>query len=245
VAGGEEEKWRDRFLVLWLAVPFVFFSLSQSKRPQYILPLMPAIALLAARRWEKQRAAAIALAVIGVLMLAAIPFVHIPFGGGTAIIIGAAALICGVIAIFTRGAPALIVLSIPMLLIPIVTGGVMRSIAGRRSEKAFVSDLRPFVGNGDVVGIQAFTGTMAFYLQRPIILVSRNGEELTSNYIIRHYSDFGGRLKPPEWLQDELKKRGTLFIVRNNDAMNRAQVEAHGGRLVAESPHFVAYTMPP
>jgi 4-amino-4-deoxy-L-arabinose transferase-like glycosyltransferase len=245
VAGGEEEKWRDRFLLLWIAVPFVFFSLSQSKRPQYILPLLPAIALLAARRWEKQRASAIAIAVIGALMLAALPFVNIPFGGGTAIIIGAAALICGAIAIFTRGAVALIALSIPMLLIPIVTGGVMRSIAGRRSEKAFVSDLRPFIGSGDVVGIQAFTGTMEFYLQRPIILVSRTGEELTSNYIIRHYSDFAGCLKPPEWLQDELKKRGTLFIVRNNDAVNRAQVEAHGGRLVAESPHFVAYTMPP
>ena len=233
------------YLMLWIAVPFIFFSLSQSKRPQYILPLMPAIALLAAKRWDRQRAAAIALAIIGALMLAALPFVNIPFGGGTAIIIGAAALICGAIAIFTRGAFALIALSIPMLLIPIVTGGVMRSIAGRRSEKAFVSDLRPFLGSGDVVGIQAFTGTMEFYLQRPIILVSRTGEELTSNYIIRHYSDFAGRLKPPEWLQDELKKRGTLFIVRNNDAVNRGQVEAHGGRLVAESPHFVAYTMPP
>jgi 4-amino-4-deoxy-L-arabinose transferase-like glycosyltransferase len=244
-ASGDQDRWLERYLLLWIAVPFVFFSLSQSKRPQYILPLMPAIALLAARRWDRQRAAAIALAVIGALMLAAIPFVNIPFGGGTAIIIGAAALICGAIAIFSRGALALIALSIPMLLIPIVTGGVMRSIAGRRSEKAFVSDLRPFVGSGDIVGIQAFTGTMAFYLQRPIILVSRTGEELTSNYIIRHYSDFASRLKPPEWLQDELKKRGTLFIVRNNDAVNRAQVEAHGGRLVAESPHFVAYTMPP
>ena len=244
VAGGEDEKWRDRFLLLWLAVPFVFFSLSQSKRPQYILPLMPAIALLAARRWDRQRSAAIALAVIGALMLAAIPFVQIPFGAGTAILIGAAALVCGAIAIFTRGMLALIALSIPMLLIPIVTGGVMRSIAGRRSEKAFASDLKPYLANADVVGIEAFTGSMAFYLQRPIILVSRTGEELTSNYILRHFSDFGERLKPPEWLQQELAKPGTLFVVRNNDAANRALVEAHGGQRVAESPHFVAYTMP-
>ena len=42
---------RDRleFLVgVLFAAPFIFFSLSQSKRPQYILPLMPAIALLVA-----------------------------------------------------------------------------------------------------------------------------------------------------------------------------------------------------
>ena len=131
-----------------------------------------------------------------------------------------------------------------MLLIPIVTGGVMRSIAGRRSEKALASDLRPFLANADVVGIEAFTGSMAFYLQRPIILVSRTGEELTSNYIVRHYGDFAGRLKPPEWLRDQFKKPGTLFVVRVNDSANRSLVEVNGGKLVAESPHFVAYTMP-
>src|SRR5207247_9206351 len=45
-------RYRDRndaFLLLWILVPLLFFSLSQSKRPQYILPLMPAIAWLAAR----------------------------------------------------------------------------------------------------------------------------------------------------------------------------------------------------
>ncbi|MGA7617201.1 MAG: glycosyltransferase family 39 protein, partial [Thermoanaerobaculia bacterium] len=34
--------------VLWIAVPFIFFSLSHSKRPQYILPLVAPIALLTA-----------------------------------------------------------------------------------------------------------------------------------------------------------------------------------------------------
>jgi 4-amino-4-deoxy-L-arabinose transferase len=252
----KKDDWLDRYLMLWLAVPFVFFSISQSKRPQYIVPLMPAIALLAARRWEKQRVAAIVMAIFGALILIAIPFVKIPYGITTAVILGVAALVCGVIAWVCgpasaghgrlKPAPtlALIALSIPMLLIPVTTGSVMRSIAARRSEKALVSDLRPFVGNGDVVGIQAFTGSMAFYLQRPIILVSPTGEEFTSNYIIRHYSDFSSRLKPAAWLQEELKKPGTVFIVRNNDAANRSLVEAHGGHLVAQDVHFVAYTMP-
>ncbi len=39
------------YLVLWIAVPFVMFSLSHSKRAQYILPLLPAVALLAAKVW--------------------------------------------------------------------------------------------------------------------------------------------------------------------------------------------------
>ena len=235
------------FLLLWIAIPFVFFSLSQSKRPQYILPLMPAIALLAAKRWEKPRAAAIAMAIVGALLLAAIPFVHIPFGAGTAIILGASALLFGLIAIFTRGAIALIALSIPMLLIPLMTAGVMRSISGRRSEKALVADIRSILQpETQIVGIEAFTGSMQFYLQRPIVIVTPDAEELTSNYITRHYSDFVGKsvLQPKSWLDEAFKRPATIFIVRVNDRGNRSLVEAHGRRIVAEDAHFVAYTMP-
>jgi len=39
----------NRFLVLWVIVPFVFFSLSHSKLPHYILPIFPALALLTGR----------------------------------------------------------------------------------------------------------------------------------------------------------------------------------------------------
>jgi 4-amino-4-deoxy-L-arabinose transferase-like glycosyltransferase len=43
--------WRRRddknvFLVLWLVLPFLFFSFSSSKLPQYLLPIYPAMALL-------------------------------------------------------------------------------------------------------------------------------------------------------------------------------------------------------
>jgi len=234
-------------LLLWIAIPFVFFSLSQSKRPQYILPLMPAIALLAAKRWEKPRAAAIAMAIVGALLLAAIPFAHIPFGAGTAIILGASALLFGLIAVFTRGAIALIALSIPMLLIPLMTAGVMRSISGRRSEKALVADIRSILQpETQIVGIEAFTGSMQFYLQRPIVIVTPDAEELTSNYITRHYSDFVGKsvLQPKSWLDEAFKRPATIFIVRVNDRGNRSLVEAHGRRIVAEDAHFVAYTMP-
>jgi 4-amino-4-deoxy-L-arabinose transferase-like glycosyltransferase len=39
------------YLLLWIALPLALFSLSHSKRPQYILPLLPAVALLAAKVW--------------------------------------------------------------------------------------------------------------------------------------------------------------------------------------------------
>jgi len=39
------------YLALWIALPLVLFSLSHSKRPQYILPLIPAVAIMAAKVW--------------------------------------------------------------------------------------------------------------------------------------------------------------------------------------------------
>jgi 4-amino-4-deoxy-L-arabinose transferase-like glycosyltransferase len=39
------------YLALWIGLPLVLFSLSHSKRPQYILPLLPAVALMAAKVW--------------------------------------------------------------------------------------------------------------------------------------------------------------------------------------------------
>ena len=83
---------------------------------------------------------------------------------------------------------------------------------------------------------------MMFYLQRPIVVVSPTGEELTSNYIIRHYSDFSARVKPQ--LPLAFLRPGVVFIVRKNDAANGSLLESHGGRRVAEGAHFAAYTIP-
>jgi 4-amino-4-deoxy-L-arabinose transferase-like glycosyltransferase len=39
---------RNLYLILWIVVPFVFFTLSNSKLPHYILPIFPALAILTA-----------------------------------------------------------------------------------------------------------------------------------------------------------------------------------------------------
>lgn len=49
-----ETGWRERLLVLWILVPVVFFQLWPTKGFQYLLPIAPPLALLAARtltRW--------------------------------------------------------------------------------------------------------------------------------------------------------------------------------------------------
>lgn len=58
--GDDEGAALRRYLTLWMATVFVFFTLAGSKLPHYILPMLPAAALLAAdrlaRRWGAEAA---------------------------------------------------------------------------------------------------------------------------------------------------------------------------------------------
>ena len=59
------------YLLLWLVVPLIFFSLSRGKQEQYMLPLVPAVALLVASRWTgRPRGVRVAAVIWGVLGLA-------------------------------------------------------------------------------------------------------------------------------------------------------------------------------
>lgn len=238
------------FLILWLAIPFVFFSLSQSKRPQYILPLMPAVALLAARAWcdspRGRKWAGGVMAAFGALLLAAPWFVRLrpeygPAAKTSALILGALALGGGLLAFVRRPYVALAAITLPVIAMPVAVDPVVDAIATRRSTADFVRQL-PLGPETEIVGIGAYTGSMSFYLRRPVVVVTPDGEEFTSNYIIRHYSRFAGSatLKPPSWLPSALGG-DKLFIVRPNDRANRALLEQRGMRVVAASARYVAY----
>ena len=241
---------RDRFLLLWIAVPFIFFSLSQSKRPQYILPLMPAVALLVASRWNERmtKAAAVALAALGGVLLIGIPRVHLRpeyamQATQAAYLLAPIAIASGVVAFFLRKREAgIAALTVPLLLIPIVTNPLMQALALRRSEQALATAIGPHIGpSTPIIGLEAFSGSLAFYLQRPIIVVSPDGEEFTSNYIIRHYAQFADRSVLRR--SYSAAPRGSVVIVRANDTSTRRRVEADGGAPIAESGHYAAYTI--
>ena len=240
----------DLFLWLWVLVPFLFFSLSQSKRPQYILPLMPAIALLTARVWcdsaRGRRIAAAVIIVFGIALVVAPSFVHLraeygPAARSSALLLGALAILGGAIALVPWRYVALAGITIPVVAMPIVVNPVVNAIATRRSAADFVRQLR--LGNDtEVVGVEAYTGSMSFYLRRPIVVVTPDGEEFTSNYIIRHYDRFAGTptLEPPSWLASAIGG-DRVFIVRPEDRAHRAMLEQRGLRVVAASARYVAY----
>ena len=73
------------FLCIWAVLPVIFFSLSESKLPGYVLPVVPALALLAAREWDRDLAGGAAagkslriqwLAMQGLTLLTAAAIVH-------------------------------------------------------------------------------------------------------------------------------------------------------------------------
>ena len=75
-----EGRQADALLASWIALPLVFFSFSGSKLPAYVLPMFPALAVLAscwpseARRGHWLRIGGVVFAVLLALLAAATPF---------------------------------------------------------------------------------------------------------------------------------------------------------------------------
>ena len=113
----DSERALDVFLVIWVAVPVAFFSLSQSKLPGYIVPALPAGTLLLAeyvRRRVANRQSPSSLLIVLHAMTAAAPLVpalmiqylvlqhRLPWGKGAAISFTFAAVLAIGIALTLR-----------------------------------------------------------------------------------------------------------------------------------------------
>jgi 4-amino-4-deoxy-L-arabinose transferase-like glycosyltransferase len=240
---------RMLFLALWILVPFLFFSISQSKRPQYILPVMPAIALVIATFWNPRaaRIAAALFAIVGVVLVAA-PFVHVKkmsaeVAAGvqtSALPMGIVTLIgaLGAIVFAKRRDIAIAALSLPIIAVPLTANPLLQSIGARRSAKAFVEQLKPYADR-QVVGIDDYTGSLQFYLGKPIVVITPDAEEFTSNYITRHYDAFANDRGSPI-RRDTVYDSSRVYIVRNNDILHMTQLKSNGFAEVARDAHHVA-----
>lgn len=251
------------FLLLWVALPLLFFSLSQSKRPQYVLPLVPAVALLVGHMWRQggllcgARAAAVALAIAGGGIAAAPRLVPhwLALGPRVQAAVGAAAFplavittAAGLLLWFQRGRrdAALLALSLPFAVMPIAGGRLMREIGRERSAAELAAAVAPALpSGGEVVGIGAFPPSLPFYLRRPIVLTTAGAAELTSNYLARDVARWreikGSPLRPPDWWLDALSTCGSqVFVARAGDRRVRTVLAARLPLLI-EAPRYAAY----
>jgi 4-amino-4-deoxy-L-arabinose transferase-like glycosyltransferase len=271
LAGGPPDP-RRILLWLWLLVPLVMFSASRSKLPQYILPLMPAVALLVASRWASREHAptrAVAVAVAGWGLLAAgfgaaaagrfadhgLPPRLADAAPGPAAAMVAVCLVavaCALVALRANRGPALVAaLSAPLLAVPVVLQPVISALAEHRSERALATTVASrFPESTAVVGLETWRPSLSFYLARPIPILSADGNELRSNFILRtaeRWRDPQGILRPLPASPAELGRcvEPTVVLVYGSRRDLQEQLETAGLELVATGSRLVAYACNP
>ncbi|MDH5196161.1 MAG: glycosyltransferase family 39 protein, partial [Gemmatimonadota bacterium] len=192
--------------VLWILVPLLLFSVSRSKRPQYMLPLIPPVGLLIALWWSRShdrlggiQLAGTALLVFGGALLALAPAIpgwldtRAGVGaaiGPTAVKLGIVTLVSGAVAfgLAARGRWALPALVFPVAAIPFVSMPLMDRIGEDRSSRAAATAVRPFLtAETEVIAVATYPLSLSFYLERTLTLATADGRELTSNYITRRH----------------------------------------------------------
>jgi len=272
LAGLARVGWRDGdrkidpyvvLLLCWIAVPLVFFALSQSKRPQYVLPLVPAIALLVAHLWRDDERPAGARWAAGVLIatglvIAAAPRVLpglLALSSGvrdalptTAAALGSVTVVCGALAwVLRRRHALLLALAVPVATIPVAGGPLMRQIGRERSAAELAAAIgRVLPPEADVVAVRAFPLSLPFYLRQPVLLATATGAELTSNYLVRDLERWravpGSPLRPAAWWHEAALRCGhtKVFVVRADDAETRAVLAAQVPLLI-ETARYAVY----
>jgi len=254
------------YLALWVIVPLLFFSLSHSKRPQYILPLVPAVALFTAWAWsrQKERAGAVRAGAIGWLLFGSVLNIAAAtlmprFGGdaelaagarSAALALGAAMMVAGALAWLAaarRSDLALVALSLPMVVLPLVTAPLAVTVAGSRSAKALAGALRPHVGpDTRIVGIETFSPSLTFYLGRPMHVSASSGQPLGSNYLLRSYATLAKSgsttLHEPGWWYERLMScsQPLIFVLDTRYRGERGTLEAAGLGVLYEDRKLTA-----
>ena len=251
-----------RFFLSWLVVPFVFFSLSTSKRPQYILPLIPAIGFLCAVAWRQResvrevRLVGIGLGLIGLFLMG----MHDHIAGwvsasehvasripSTAVMLGA---VCTVAAALVIGgvrhrSVAILGLALPIAAISIVGAGLMSAIGTDRSTRDLAQAIDALAGpDAQVITIESFPTSLSFYLRRPVIIATDNGSELTSNYLLRHFDAWkdAPTVRPADWWREALLecRRPRAFVTSVRNEATRRELAA-ALPTIAVTRKYVAY----
>ena len=214
--------WRDtrdrslpqprRLLLLWVVIIFVFFSLSSSKLPSYIMPILPALALLLAHalRTIGLRALmwnALALAVVGMLIMIYAPYVthqastFVPatlFARYSPWLVaaGAASLVLCSLGAWAsyRGLrlTAMTAIAAGLLATTLIAGVGHGTLAPSYSAYGLAQQIMPRLQPGvPFYSVRTYDQTLDFYIKRTVTLVEFSDE-----------MSFGLRQEPHLWLPD-------------------------------------------
>jgi 4-amino-4-deoxy-L-arabinose transferase-like glycosyltransferase len=262
-----EKDPRILFLLLWVVLPFLFFSLSRSKLPHYMLPLVPAVALLAAVFTTGEReskppgrtASFLLLCLVGIAALATGQFMRpgsrvdpatIAAARTFLLLFGATAGVTGALGLLLkpRGRALVALLSLPMIVAGLASGPLLAAVGADRSAKRLASAIQASAqGRPRVVGVVAFPTSLPFYLRAPIETSSSAGGELTSNYVRAKYPELlaeqGSTLHDADWWVTLLEqcRDPVYFVVRGTDDAAAGRLRAAGVPLLVQDRRYSVY----
>jgi 4-amino-4-deoxy-L-arabinose transferase-like glycosyltransferase len=190
----------ERLLVIWAVVVLVFFSLSRSKLPFYILPALPAVAWVLAlsspaRRPKMASSAAIATIIAGVVMIATAMKLdaieklrdlgagvasYPPYmiaAGGLLVVVGAlSATLRARLAVTTRIALVALV-NVVALQILLVGAHVFDAyFSAENAIDTFVGEGQSFPAEPPFYSVGMLDQSVLFYLERTLTQVEHKGE---------------------------------------------------------------------
>jgi 4-amino-4-deoxy-L-arabinose transferase-like glycosyltransferase len=245
----------------WMVGPLVFFTLNQSKLPQYVLPLMPAFALAAARHLTREMPAigwkvyvgfaavlAAGLLFLPVLLPSRIPLTAAERASIPGVGLALAVVLVGAAAVVALGAwrrqRSLVAAgyAAAVIALPLVTAPLMRAVGEDRSAAALADSVH---GKGVVLAIAVYPPSLPFYLRSQIQVATANARELTSNFIADYADTYravpGSPLLPADAWRARLTTCGepTVFVTRSSDRDARAAL----GSLpqLFDDGHYAAY----
>ncbi len=210
----------ERFLLVWVVFVYIFFSISDSKLPSYLLPMFPSLALLMGKQLAEMRSrrliwlTAPSLVVVGILlctipfaakMSADTPLQYQMYSAYANWLMVAAAIwfVGGCAALWLlqreRKMIAVVVLAFSSLIAAQIATSGYNAIARERSSYILADAIRPLIKPGvPFYSVYCYEQTLPFYLKHTFTLVDFQDE-----------MDFGIRQEPQRWIPtvEQLAKR--------------------------------------
>jgi len=265
--------WRERrdrartevFLIIWILVPVVFFTLSQSKRPGYILVSAPAVALLCARILREAPqllrvalwTSALAAASLGATLvlgagwlaervrgdeLARVTAEAAPLGG-------AMLLVAAAIALAGLRIRQLAVAGVALAPIALVLGlqPVLAATGESRSARQVATAIRDAgLAEAEIVAIGSYPPSLSYYLERTVLVATDDGKAVRSNYIEEYVQELsaqpGTPLRPADWWESRLAEcpEPTVFVVERRSREATERLREHLP-VIGEPGRYTAY----
>ena len=280
------ERWArhgaDRLCLVWSVVVVVFFSISQSKLPGYILSVAVSGGILVARVFDTALAipegkparfvgratavfatACLLLALAATLGMSEMPLLAKPLripmsdaeGLGQAavplVVLFAALGAFGWVACWRRNVSwCFLSLALFSPLGVNLGVGIFDVIYDAKSGRRIADKLSPLTADTELACLECFPNGVPFYLSRTATLISRDGGELTSNYILYCLKNDLQRPKQivplaefDEWLAS--RKTPVYLITRQADRNKLETIAAARSATVQVlSPAFLGAQLP-